>query len=110
MKFNFEKLSDQELIQLNRHIVEIIRTRRQRRTDQQLSKFYIGEHVEFKDEFGELIKGVVVRVNQKTITIQTHQPCSQWRVSPHIVSKCKATPPHQVGSSDEGNVTHLFKT
>ena len=109
MNIDLQKLSDQELIQLNREIFGIMQTRRQLRTMREMSKFHIGERVEFKDQLGRVVRGVVVRINQKTVSVETHQPCSQWRVSPQTLSKV-ADQPHLGISNQQGSVVELFRT
>ncbi len=86
MKINLEKMSDKELISLNRAIVDHMEKRRQRRNYQQLAKFSPGDTVKFLDQEGLLIYGVILRVNKKTVTVHTMNPCMEWRLSPSLIS------------------------
>ena len=44
-----------------------------------------GDKVTFQTRSGETISGVIARVNQKTVTINT--PTSQWKVSSTLIRK-----------------------
>ncbi len=104
MDLDLAKLSTNQLKCLNHQIVDILKTRRQRETYKALADFEAGDHVEF-DNDDELVKGYVVRVNKKTVTIDAYEPHGHWRVGPSIVRKVE-------GSSDvpgSSNVFDLFQ-
>ena len=48
-------------------------------------RFAKGDKVKFETRSGETITGVIARVNQKTVTINT--PTSQWKVSSTLIRR-----------------------
>ena len=55
------------------------------RNKSQLIAFRVGDRVSFETDHGT-VEGIVMRVNQKTVTIDSDDGRS-WRVSPGFVSK-----------------------
>ena len=51
---------------------------------QKLQNFHIADHVTFHHE-GNIIEGIVVRINQKFLTIKTKE--GSWYVDPRKVTK-----------------------
>lgn len=82
MGFDITKLSEVELIELNRRIVERLQLMRSAKNLTQLARFSVGMAVEF-DEDGRTITGTVARLNQKTATVIT--ATGRWRVSPSLL-------------------------
>jgi hypothetical protein len=78
--FDITKLSEAELIELNRRIVERLQLMRSAKNLTQLARFSVGMIVEFDAEDGRTITGTVARLNQKTATVITE--AGRWRVSP----------------------------
>jgi hypothetical protein len=64
------KLSEDELIDLNRRIVARLRLIRSARHLTQLARFAVGMTVEFDTDDGRTVSGTVARVNQRTATIR----------------------------------------
>ena len=85
---DFEKFSIKELIALNHKLVSHIRFREKNECITEMAKFNPGDKVYFEDEEGETIRGVVVRINQKSITLHTDDH-RKWRVSPQLLRKQK---------------------
>ena len=81
-KMNIDKLSYDELIQLNRKIFERIK----QLDKNKMERFQFGDYVSFEDQQGNIVKGHVKTVNQKTITIICQNRHS-WRVSPRFLTK-----------------------
>jgi len=79
-----ELLTEQELMQLNRVIVQRLRLMQQIRAHDQMTKLHVGQAVVFTDSSGEPVRGVIARHNQKSVTVVTSTG-SQWRVSPLLV-------------------------
>lgn len=79
------RMTESDLIKLNRVIIERINWLRHNRTKKALSEFQIGDAVYFEHE-GYDITGIVVRINQKTATIATREN-RQWRVSPQLLQR-----------------------
>jgi hypothetical protein len=77
------KLSEDELIDLNRRIVERLRLIRSARHLTQLARFAVGMTVEFDTDDGRTVSGTVARLNQRTATIVG--PSGRWRVSPSLL-------------------------
>ena len=65
------KLSDEELIDLNHRICAKIEARVRQRQKKALAEFEVGDDVYFEDLEGTRIEGRVLRVNQKSLTIRT---------------------------------------
>jgi len=80
MSFDITKLSEVELIELNRRIVERLQLMRSAKNLTQLARFSVGMMVEFDAEDGRTITGTVARLNQKTATVIA--AAGRWRVSP----------------------------
>lgn len=77
------KLSEDDLIQLNRRIVERLQLIRSARSLTQLARFSVGMVVEFDTEDGRTISGTVASLNRRTATVVT--PSGRWRVSPSLL-------------------------
>ncbi len=79
------KLSEQQLIQLNRKIVERIKFLNKSRQLNEMSKFSKGDRVSFEYS-GDLITGNIIRLNQKTVSLITDDN-EHWNVAPSFLSK-----------------------
>jgi hypothetical protein len=99
MTFDITTLSEAELIDLNRRVVERLQLMRSAKNLTQLARFSVGMMVEFDAEDGQTITGTVARLNQKTATIITG--AGRWRVSPSLLRPVpavngSATPPLRI--------------
>jgi hypothetical protein len=83
MSFDITKLSEVELIELNRRIVERLQLTRSAKNLTELARFSVGMMVEFDAEDGRTITGTVARLNQKTATVIA--AAGRWRVSPALL-------------------------
>ncbi|MBI3182154.1 MAG: hypothetical protein HYZ28_08410 [Myxococcales bacterium] len=83
---DLSQYSEDELIDLNRKIVERLRSLRQRRCLEEMARFDIGDTVSFMPEAGRVIVGRVARTNAKTITVISTNG-QRWRVSPALLSR-----------------------
>jgi hypothetical protein len=88
MALDITKLSEAELIELNRRIVERLQLMRSAKNLTQLARFSVGMMVEFDAEDGRTITGTVARLNQKTATVIT--ATGRWRVSPSLLRPAPA--------------------
>jgi hypothetical protein len=79
-----ERLTEQELHQLNHVIVARLRLMQQIKAHGQMINFRIGQHVRFTSSSGQLIRGVISRHNRKSVTLVTDSG-EQWRVSPALI-------------------------
>ena len=84
-KIDLDSMSEQELRALNHEIIRRLQMHSIIRNKSQLMAFRIGDRVAFDADHGT-VEGMVTRVNQKTVTIQSDDGRG-WRVSPGFVSK-----------------------
>lgn len=91
MLLDLTKLSEDELIEWSRHIVERLRLLRLTKSRAQLASFSIGMVVEFDTDDGRTISGTVARLNQRTATVVT--AAGRWRVSPSLLRTATAHAP-----------------
>lgn len=106
MELDLDKFTDDDLIALNRLIVQTLNSRRQLRTNKQLMKFTPGQEVKFRGDDGEWIFGAVVRVNKKSVTVHTCKPHhAHWRISPQLLSDAG----HQAQHDSDNSVIQLFQ-
>lgn len=84
MHVDIEKLSLDELLDLNRRVVRRIEYLHGLKTRAHLDRFEPGDRVSFQNE-GRMVEGVVVRVNQKTLSIKTKD--TYWRIHPRFLTK-----------------------
>ena len=89
MTFDISKLSEDELVELNRRIVERLQFIRSAKSLTQLARFSVGMTVEFDTDDGRTISGTVARLNQRTATMVT--AAGRWRVSPSLLRLASAT-------------------
>ena len=87
INFDFNRHSEAELIELNRKIVEHIKLRRQRESQQAMDRFDLGETVCFKNREGRIVEGKIISFNKKTVTIERGDCGHRWRVSPQLLEK-----------------------
>jgi hypothetical protein len=87
---DLRKLSDDDLLRLNHEIIALLKARHRHQERQELMAFDPGDAVIFEaPEGGRQMRGVVIRVNQKSLTIATDG--GTWRVAPCFVKKDKDT-------------------
>ena len=98
MLIDIDKLTESELVDLNRRIVERLRLMQQMRAHKAMMNFSVGERVQFCSTAGETIRGVIIRYNRKTVTIITDDH-RQWNVGPSLIEK--EIPPAEVVKSQE---------
>jgi hypothetical protein len=80
MFIDLTRLSEDELIELNRRIVERLQLMRSARSLTQLARFSVGMVVEFDTDDGRTVSGTVARLNRQTVTVVAAS--GRWRVSP----------------------------
>ncbi|MCK4907394.1 MAG: SEC-C domain-containing protein [Spirochaetes bacterium] len=83
-----EELNEQQLRYLNHIIVDRLKLMRRAKAFKALSKFNVGDIVSFEN-YGEIIKGRIIRINQKTVSIITLDQKSKWNVTPSFLKKEK---------------------
>jgi len=90
MPIDIDKLSEPELIDLNRRIVERLRFLDQTRAHASMMKFRIGERVSFQGPEDESVDGMLTRYNKKTVTVIADDG-HQWNVSPRFLRSATET-------------------
>jgi hypothetical protein len=88
MNINIDDLSEDELIDLNRQIIERLKFMRKIHNHVEMMRFYVGQKVSFQPAGRERQLGVLVKYNQKTVTVIT-EGGQQWKVSPQLLSPVK---------------------
>ncbi len=90
MKIDIDKLSEEELIDLNNRIVERLRFLNQMRAHSQMLEFKIGDRVTFQPEGRPPLVGMLTRYNRKTVTLITDDG-QHWNVSPGLLRKAESS-------------------
>ena len=74
-------LSEEELLYLNRLIVERLKLISQAKSTKAMARFNIGEIVQFEDNDGKTITGRIIKLNKKTVSLLTKDN-HRWNVAP----------------------------
>ena len=91
MTIDIDKLTEPELVDLNRRIVERLRFLQQMRAHKQMLAFKIGDRVAFRADGRGKVEGMLTRYNRKSVTVITDDG-HQWNVSPALLSRAAAPP------------------
>jgi hypothetical protein len=91
MRINIDQLTEAELIDLNRRIVERLRMLHQMHAHVRMLEFHIGERVCFEGDQQKVIEGTLVRYNKKSVTVVTDEG-GRWTVSPAFLRRASSTP------------------
>lgn len=83
MTIDLTLLSEDELLDLNRRIVERLQLIRSAKHLTQLARFSVGMTVEFDTDDGRTVRGSIARLNRQTVTVVN--PSGRWRVSPSLL-------------------------
>lgn len=105
MKIDIDKLSEEELIDLNHRIIERLRFLNQMRAHSQMLDFKIGDRVTFQPQGRPPVVGMLTRYNKKTVTVITDGG-QHWNVAPAFLRKAAAPDAPDTGSE---KVIHLRK-
>lgn len=89
---DIDRLSEAELIDLNRRIVERLRMMQTLRSHQQMMKFSVGQRVRFEPPGHGVLEGMISRYNRKTVTIITTDG-GQWNVAPALLRPAAGASP-----------------
>ena len=95
---NIDHLSEEELIHLNRRVVECLKVLEQMRALQSMVKLHIGQRS--FDPDGRMRAGTIVKFNHKTVVVRTDDHL-QWKVAPHYLKPLvegEATQVHNVAT------------
>jgi len=88
MKIDLSQLTESELVDLNRRIVERLRMIRQVHAHVKMLEFRIGERVWFQTD-ARRVEGTLVRYNKKSVTVVTDDG-DRWTVSPGFLQRTEA--------------------
>ncbi len=86
MSIDIDQLSEKELIELNRRIIERLKFLETTHHHKKMMEFNIGDKVSFEPMGRDRKVGTLVKYNKKTVTVVTVDG-EQWNVSPHLISK-----------------------
>ena len=89
---DIDKLTEPELIDLNRRIIERLRLLQQMRAHRQMLAFKVGDRVTFQADGRGTVEGMLTRYNRKSVTVITDDG-QHWNVSPALLSKAAAPGP-----------------
>jgi len=87
---DFNKHTIEQLRALNHDLVDHMRLRQQRESQQVMHKFNLGDQVCFENSYGEIVEGKIIRFNQKSVTVEKERGHT-WRVSPQFLEKVVAS-------------------
>ncbi|OWW04117.1 hypothetical protein ATY81_17490 [Rhizobium sp. R72] len=96
MAIDIDKLSEEDLVDLNNRIVERLRFLHQMRAHKTMLNFSIGDCVAFEDQHGRTVEGTLTRYNKRSVTV-IGRDGRHWNVSPgflrkvHVASATKTT-------------------
>lgn len=105
MKIDIDKLTEEDLIDLNHRIVARLRFLNQMRAHSQMLDFRIGDRVTFQPEGRPALSGIITRYNKKTVTVITDGG-QQWNVAPGLLRKLN---PSASTDANNANVIRLHK-
>jgi hypothetical protein len=80
MSIDLTKLSEAELVELNRRIAERLQLIRSGQHLSDLTRFSVGMVVEFTTDDGHLMRGAISRLNREAATILS--TAGSWQVPP----------------------------
>ena len=84
-----KRLGEDDLLFLNKLIVERLKLIHQTRHANQMLEFTKGDRVSFQTSEGKTMEGVVKRLNKKTVSVIVD--CGhQWNVSPSLLTLVKS--------------------
>lgn len=82
------KLGEEDLVFLNRVIIDRLNLIDQAKSVCLMSRFHVGARVEFRTQAGFYKKGTIFKLNQKTASVHTDDGV-RWKVSPELLSMIK---------------------
>lgn len=100
MKIDIDKLSLEELVDLNHRIVERLKFMESMHHHAEMMKFSIGEKVSFEPPGRPRQIGTLVKYNKKSVTVITDAG-QKWTVAPGLISKARDQKKAKV---EQGNV------
>ena len=95
MTIRLDNLTESDLIDLNRKIIERLKFLRQSRAHEVMLEFRVGDRVTFNPEGRGAVTGMLTRYNKTTVTVITNDG-HHWNVAPGFLKR----------SLDKGVRTH----
>ena len=86
VNIDIDKLSENDLIDLNNRIVARLRFLNQMRAHSQMLDFRIGDRVTFQPDGRPPLVGIITRYNKKTVTVITDGG-QHWNVAPGLLHR-----------------------
>lgn len=80
------QLTEKELIYLNRLILHKVKMIRKANNLMAAARFNVGERVSFNDQEGKEYIGKIIRINQKTISVEVNEE-RYYKVHPSMLRK-----------------------
>ena len=80
-----KRLNEEDLLFLNRLIVERLKLISQAKSTSLMASFTRGDRVSFQAPDSRTIEGIILRLNKKTISVVTDDG-HQWNVAPGLLS------------------------
>lgn len=96
---DIDKLSEQELIDLNNRVVARLKFLRDMRAHASMLEFSLGERVTFQPDGHPPLFGVITKYNRKSVTVITEQG-QHWTVAPNFLRKLKRAESVQPGGAE----------
>ena len=91
MNIDINKLTDNELLDLNQKIVARLKSLQQIKIQKSMKEFRLGDRVSFSSPNGEIIEGMLTKQKKKTVNVMADDGI-QWTVSPGLLKKINGAP------------------
>jgi hypothetical protein len=88
MKIDIDKLTEDELIDLNNRVVSRLKFIHQFRAHSKMMEFSIGDRVNFQPDGHPMLTGMLTHYNKKTVTVISDSG-QQWNVAPNFLRKAE---------------------
>ncbi len=105
MNIDITTLTEEELIDLNRKIIERLRFLSQTRAHHKMLEFKVGDRVTFKPGDRPALSGVLTKYNKKTVTVITDNG-EHWNVAPGLLKLAKEA---KASDDKQSNVIQMPK-
>ncbi len=106
MNIDIDKLTEEELVELNYRVVERLKFLESVHTHNEMMQFTPGEQVSFEPPGKGRLIGTLINFNKKTVTVIAESG-QKWNVSPHLLSKIKKVNTKKNKKRKSGKVVSL---
>lgn len=79
-----------ELSALSKQLNTAIKMRYAELQRRKAVSFGVGSRVEFSDKLGNVITGLILKINPKTVVVRADRTMVQWRVTPSLLRTAKS--------------------